>query len=92
LYKTDLEQFHQERWSFQLIYSPTHSPVQWVLEANSPRVKGVKLTSNLHLVSRLRIRGAILPLPHTLFSVVLSYLQDTSSWHGAYLSKEQFYF
>jgi hypothetical protein len=33
-------------------------------------VRGVKLTTHLHLVQRLRMRGAIPPLPHT-------------SWRGA---------
>jgi hypothetical protein len=36
--------------------------------------RSVKLTTYLHLVPRLRMRGAILPLPHT------------SSWIGTYLS------
>jgi hypothetical protein len=33
---------------------------------------GVKLTSHLHVVPRLRMRGAILPLPIYLHGVVLS--------------------
>jgi hypothetical protein len=30
------------------------------------RLRGVKLTTNLHLMSRLRMRGAIPPLPYAL--------------------------
>jgi hypothetical protein len=39
---------------------------------------GVKLTTHLHLVPRLRMRGAILPLPHTLQCVVPSSASDTT--------------
>jgi hypothetical protein len=36
----------------------------------------VKLTTHLHLVQRLRIRGAVPPLTHT------------TSWHGVQLSTQ----
>jgi hypothetical protein len=58
---------------------PTQPPIQWVPGVKRP---GVKLTTHLHPVPRLKLRGAILPLPH-LHGVVLSSAQDTSSWRGA---------
>jgi hypothetical protein len=48
--------------------------------------RGVKLTTHLHLVPRLRIRGTIPPFPIRLHGVVLSYVQDTSSWPGILIS------
>jgi len=41
-----------------------------VAKRNMPVPRGVKLTTNLHLVPRLKMCGAIPPFPHT------------SSWRG----------
>jgi hypothetical protein len=41
---------------------PTQPPNQWVQVVPSPEVK---LTTQIHVVPRLRMHGAILPLPHT---------------------------
>jgi len=41
---------------------PTQPPIHLVPGALSP---GVKLTTDLHLVPKLRLRGAVRPLPHT---------------------------
>jgi hypothetical protein len=48
-------------------------PVQWILGFFHLGCSGqtVKLTTYLHLMSRLRVCEAIFPLPHT------------SAWHGA---------
>jgi hypothetical protein len=46
---------------------PTQSPVQltpWTLSRGYSG-RGVKLTTHVHLVSRLRVVGVIPPLPHT---------------------------
>jgi hypothetical protein len=55
--------------AFRSKLRPTQSPYQWVLEVLSPRISGrdVKLTTHLHLMSRLRKRGAILLFPHYVF-------------------------
>jgi hypothetical protein len=54
----------------------TQPPIQWVPGLFSWRQsgQGMKLTTHLHLVLRLRMLGAIPPLPHM------------SAWRGAYLS------
>jgi len=54
------------------VLRPTQPPIKWVPGELSPGIKrwGVKLTTRLHLVPMLRMRGAIPPLP------------QTSSWHG----------
>jgi hypothetical protein len=57
--------------------SGAHPPSYPTGTGNSfPEVQrsGMKLTTYIHLVPRLRMRGAILPFPHT------------SSWRGVYLS------
>jgi hypothetical protein len=53
---------------------PTQPPIQWVPGTLSLGVKrpGVKLTTHLHLVPRLKISGAIHPLTLRLHGVVLS--------------------
>jgi len=38
---------------------------RWRLFPRWWSVRGVKVTSHLHLVPRLRVRGATSPLPHT---------------------------
>jgi len=45
---------------------PTQPPIQWVpgILSRGYSGRGVKLTTHLHLVLRLRMRGAIPPLPH----------------------------
>jgi len=50
-----------------LVLGPTQLPIQRVPAVLSPGVGGrdVKLTSWLHLVPKLRVRGAISPLLHT---------------------------
>jgi hypothetical protein len=56
---------------------PTQHHIQWVTRAFFPcGLSGwyVKLTTHLHLVPKLRIRGAIPPFPHV------------SSWRGAHFS------
>jgi hypothetical protein len=52
---------------------PTHLLMQWVPEVNW----GVKLTTHIQLALRLRMRGAVSPLPH-------SYLikEDTNPYCG----------
>jgi len=60
----------------RLVLGPTQPSIQFVRRLFPTGVKaagGVKLTTHLHLVPRLRMRGYIHPLPHT------------SSWGGAYL-------
>jgi hypothetical protein len=49
---------------------PTQPPIQWVPGAISPGVgsRGVKLTTHLHLVPRLRMRRAMPPTPPTFFT------------------------
>jgi len=47
-----------------LVLGPTQTPIQWVLGALS---LGLKLTTQLHLLPRSRMRGAILPLPQRAF-------------------------
>jgi hypothetical protein len=49
---------------------PAKLPIQWVPGALSlgESSRGVKLTTHLHLVPRLRIREAIPPLPHVYMS------------------------
>jgi len=49
-----------------------HPPIQWVPRAHSPALngRGVKLTTRIHLVPRLRMHGTEPSLPHT------------SSWGG----------
>jgi hypothetical protein len=51
---------------------PTQSPIQWAPGTLSPGVKrqGVKLTTHLHVIPRIRLRGAKTSIPHT------------SSWRG----------
>jgi hypothetical protein len=50
----------------------------------SQRVKrpGRMLTTHLHLVPRLRMRGSIPPLPIRFHCVVLKGAEDSSSWRG----------
>jgi len=51
----------------RLVRRPTLGPpIQWVPGALTPGVKrpGMKLTTHLHLVPRLRMRGAIPHLPN----------------------------
>jgi hypothetical protein len=47
----------------------------------------VKLTTHLHLMQRLGMRGAILPLPQHIFTAwCLIKPRDTSSWGDAKLN------
>jgi len=59
--------------AFRLALGATHPIIQWVPGALSPGESGpvVKLTTYLHLVPRLTVRGDIPRLTHT------------SSWRGA---------
>jgi hypothetical protein len=60
------------------ILGPTQPPIQWVSGALAPVVKRPRREADhsppFNVMPRLRMRGAITPLPHT------------SSWSGAYLS------
>jgi len=57
----------------RLALEPTQPPIQWVPAVLSLGVSrhGVKLITDLYFMLRLRICGAIPPLP------------NTSSWHSA---------
>jgi hypothetical protein len=48
---------------------PTKPHIQWVPAFSSPEFsdRGVKLTTHLHLMPRLRMRGTIPPLPQYVF-------------------------
>jgi hypothetical protein len=48
-----------------LVLGPTQTPIQWVLGALS---LGLKLTTQLHLLPRLRIHGATPPLSQYVFT------------------------
>jgi len=50
-----------------LVLGPTQPPTEWVQGTLSLVVKCplAKVLTQLHLVSRLRIRGFVPPLPHT---------------------------
>jgi len=56
----------------RLVVVPTRPPIQWVSGALSLDVKRPG-REGVHLVPRLRMCGAILPLPHTF------------QWRGGYL-------
>jgi hypothetical protein len=49
--------------------SPIHPPIRWVTDDLflEERIRGVELTTHLHLVPRLKMRGAIPPLPRYVF-------------------------
>jgi hypothetical protein len=64
---------------------PIQPPVRCVPGALSP---GVKLTTHLHLVLRLRIHGAVPSLPHTYSWCVNNIIECSDSFTGfaAFLS------
>jgi hypothetical protein len=53
---------------------PIQPPIKWVPGALSPRVsgRGVKLTTRLHLVPRLRMHGVVPPLVQCLHGVIVN--------------------
>jgi hypothetical protein len=55
---------------------PTLRPTQWVMEVFSPKKcgQGVGLTTNLHLVPKLRMSGALLLIPIDVFTVCVTLL------------------
>jgi hypothetical protein len=77
----------------RLALGTTQPPVQRVPGPLSLELveRGLKLSTVLHPVSRLRIRGALLPFPTCLHIMVLNGIQEELSckWgvHGAYESQ-----
>jgi hypothetical protein len=57
---------------------PTQPPVQWVLEALSP---GIKLTTHLNIVPRLRICGAVPPFSHVFMAWCLVKHRDNFTFN-----------
>jgi hypothetical protein len=74
---------------------PTHPPIQWVQGAISPRIKRSEHEadhsppSSTDLVQRLRMRGAIPPLPICLYGVVLSYARGQLKEKASFVSSFQ---
>jgi hypothetical protein len=57
--------FFSIRHRFKTGCEPNELPIQWVPGALTPEVKvpAVKVTTLIHVVPRLRMRGSVLPLP-----------------------------
>jgi hypothetical protein len=73
--------------AFRTVVRPTQPPKQWVPGALTRGVKrpGVKLTTHLHVLPRLRMRGGIPSLPQCIF-MALCFIKQEIRLHGVVLS------
>jgi len=71
-----------------LYLGPTQPPIQWLPGAITPGVKhpGRETGHSLHPLRRLRVHGAITPLPAYVFMAWCSIKQEMFLWRGTLLS------